>query len=350
MPHTLDLKIYKMTRFGYYSRKSKDAAPPIVDIPELLNNLMAWSAKLPIVQNCTFAGGETIDSEKILCVSVVKYTSNNDFLLTLWVAIDTGDKNSVGAIPKGALTNSQVVLEENTFSTGSIPGYPIYLYIIPELKIVTPVRINQGRNGIKEFKKYITGFLQRCSKYCNYETNEDGERVVSYFGKKGSSELNYLPSFKYKNWQDKNISEFLIANREKIKKVVKTDLIVRTTERSVARRLFGISTENDSRLTDVKFKYELDITPQEDELQAMIDEVVESEDNIELDYGFKIGSEMHWLGHALQKHRFTAEIRRRDNILFSASGVLSFLQGVRHTIIGELAKDDGDDEENKDDG
>lgn len=335
---TIELKIYKIKKFGYYSRKQGVNA--LDDSMELLQNLKAWMSGLRIVDNCTYAGTDAPGSDKTLCVSIVRNPPSNDLIITMWAGIDVGDKNAVGAItPQANPDNVQV--EENSFTPDSVPGYPIYFYVIPEYNLVTPVKINGSKNGIVGFNKYMNGFLQRCSKYVNYEVAENGDRKISHYGNSEHGDYGYYPGFSYSNWQRGDMAGFLREKREDIKRVIKKDLTVRGRDGGILQRLFHIQSANDDRMSGARFKYELDLTPSADELNAYIEEC-EADANGDVDYGFKIGSDVHWVSHSIQKHTFSANLRRRRGILYAGSSLLETLTGHRQRIIDGLSTNNED--------
>lgn len=340
---TIDLKIYQILRCGYYSRKQDVVA--LDDQSDLFTNLKTWISGQNIVNNCTYSGSDASGSDKTLCVSIIKDRDTKDQVITLWSGIDAGDKNTVGAISSRA-NPENIDVEERRFSEDSVPGYPIYFYVIPEYKLLTPIKINGSKNGIVGFNKYMNGFLQRYSKFVNYETDETGDRKITHFGKIDSEERGYFPMFKYRNWQRADIGDFLREKRDRIKRVIKKDITMRSRHGGILKKLFGFQSATDERIAGVRFKYELDITPSAEELESYIDECDQDQEG-DLDYGFKIGSDVHWIGHSIQKHTFSADIRRRGGVIYSGASLLEVMKGFRSRIIDNLSAEE--EEEDDDD-
>lgn len=346
--NTLDLKIYKIAKFGYFSRHQ--GAPPLGEFSDIITNLRTWIAGKNVVKNCTHCDSDAAGSEKTLCVSIVNSPVNNDFLITLWVGIDVGDGNSVGAIAANTVPGDDGVdIEENDFSVDSVPGYPVYFYVMADLGVLAPVKINGSKNGIVNLKRYFDGFLERYSKYVHYEMDERRNRKLKFYGNDSDENLNYYPIFKYSNWQRKDVREYISERRERIKKIIKIDHLVRAQERNSVSRFLGFgSAQGDNRLNGVKFKYELDFTPTEEELQHIFENHDSDDESRETEYGFKIDTDVHWLSHSIQKHRFTTELRRRNATLFSANSILTYLTSVRQHIINALSEDEDEEVEEGD--
>ncbi len=330
----IDTKLYRIKQIGYYSRSP--SAIPINNAKNLIENLKQWISTIPTIDTTTSPSDVDGVDEKIYCLSVVKSSHNNDHVITLWVGIDTGDGNIVGAI-KPSSNAGNIDLETRGFSDGSIPGFPLYFYVIPERNIIFPVRFNGSKNGIKIFQHYFYGFLTRYSSYCNYRTDEEGSRVVDFHGPPNSRDLGYYPRFSYRTWESGSVRERLHENVERITRVLKRSMAVTSSDRNLVQRMAGIAgSAIDDRFIGANFKYEIDYSPTVSEIDGMLSEYASDTDNSELDYGFKIGEDTVWLSHSIRKYTTFADVRKRQGILYSSSGIINALQSTRAQIITDV--------------
>jgi hypothetical protein len=91
---------------------------------------------------------------------------------------------------------------------------------------------------------------------------------------------------------------------------------------------------------DVRVKYELDHTPDADELEAIIEDWIAEHDARWDDVGFQIEGEQSpfWLSHSVAKTKFDLNIQRDNAEIINAESLLEALTENRAEILNLIAQ------------
>jgi hypothetical protein len=334
------LKFYKASHFGFYSRRA--TTPRLYDMEFTFREFSGWVANKRVKATVAARQSEGGEFEKIFCAACKRDEENGDYLIVLWMGIDTGDGNSVGAIPSDANTNDEGTnLQENEFDPGSIPGYPLYFYVIPSQNVICPIKIGKNQCSMVPFKKYFLGYLANVSSMCNYVVNQDGDRVcVSYGRNPEQIEAQYHPKFEYSYWIRNDDRAFISDNRLSISKVIKSEVMVRESARDLMSRVLGTGNVANRRTIEresVKFKFEIDMIPSEEELREMLESYDHARGEFgDLKYGFKIGATIYWLEHSIQRFKYDAEVGKVNSIVYNLDDLIASLRDHRTEIIASI--------------
>lgn len=335
---TISFKVFTVDRFGYYCNK-KDTAD-LDDFNGYLNELTEWAKDVDTLDSCTYTVKDITQSALFISCIESDVPGRKDKLLTLWQPVPTGAGNTVGALmPKS--TSENLVTNIKTFPEGSVPGYPLYYYIIPDERIVAPIKLEGTTPSFTPFKNYMTGFLEWHTGQCVYGKNEKGDTVLKYHVTE-EQDISYYPSFTYHKWQKTSAQDRIMQKCNQIKKIIKSDKIYHKRDTNYLQRLATkVFQSNKKRGLGATFKYEVEITPTAEELTAIFDEynlTHNDSDDAALDYAFQINNKLQWLGHTIQEHTLTKNVRKRDAIFYASQQLLRAIGSQRDDIISEHKK------------
>jgi hypothetical protein len=250
----------------------------------------------------------------------------------------------------GSATVSLTEIPQN-----SIPGYATYFWFLPSLDIFSTIQIqvNNKLNGQKNMKKYIHEFM---AKFTNYvvkqpKTNPDNTQEYDILGYRNTPSENcqkLYPRFETSLYQKKGQIDFIKENRLSIQKIIRKNKVDFQVRQDIAlwqkllEYLHITETNNTSEEeNNIHFRYEIDLTPTEDELNQIMDQwdSVHSTkwDNI----GFMLKDETspRWISHSIAKGDFDLELDRNDVGIISAESLLNALLNERQKILGLLEED-----------
>lgn len=347
------LYFYDITKAGYYKRGTEDLV--VCGISETLESLSKWIRRdaRPLSGTATFKPGPNSRLMPAYCAGIEQDVATGDFLVTMWNETETvdGEFASISDQPVG-----QAVVHLTDVPPGTIPGFATYFWILPKLRRYAVVQLRQSRNGRAEFDYYLKSYL---SKFTNHVIYDDGgnpnyfseidERVIlRYDPGNGSTDSSPLVP----QWASQRVTkpgpiEYIRNNRDQIRKIVRKNELSAAVKldrgwfHSFLRFLANEKHERSESIAEtVRIKLEMDFTPSEDELEAMVvDWETTREDGSgwnDVGFEFRSNQTTYWLSHAIPKATLLLDIEGRGQGIVDGRSLLAGLTAMRRTALEGL--------------
>jgi len=330
---------YDINAFGYF--KHGEDLPVFGDAASGLEQLRQWATSTGIVlrDTCTYEPDGQTDSLRTYCFDMVRSHQHGDFLLTTWNEIPTieGKTPTVnGAEPVGF---AHVQLSD--LPVGGIPGYPTYFWFLPGDNRFATVTFDAIMNGQQNLVHYLAGFLRNYSTHACRNTNSAGDiQVIGYRQSASDSPEHLYPRFQSSLCHNRTVLAYIRRNRQSITKYIRKLKVEPHITRNVGflRHIFEHATgldQNQRQPEPLKLRYEVDMTPSEADLNAMIEEWQRSPTTRWDDVGFKISGDdrnVRWLSHSLARADFDLDIVGDTSPTIGASALLAAIESQRDAI------------------
>lgn len=312
---------YSVAKCGFYKRREKP--PSFGDLADTFQQLADWSDGLELSLTKLIDPATDADTMPVYILEMAP--CGTGWILACWNEVPSNDGNITSVSKDSIVGAPQVHLNE--FVENSIPGYATYFWIIPERNVVASIKFSDFTTGLKAMSGYVCDFLTLESKYAIDAIDADGQPYIAgYTDKTDNVPTAAKPSFKLVTFSKKGRRAYLLENHAKIKKVVRVgrvtleNVVDRTTFQSLVRFLRGDPTKHQDVEVGVRSaKVELQFTPSEDELKAMIEADDADDDGSRWeDLGFELNGEDStiWLNRSRASETFTL------NVEVGASGVV----------------------------
>lgn len=330
------IRFYRIRQCGYYNRNIHCLG----SVTEMMRDLKEWTNGKVLNQTRTYSVDPNNNESGLLdtyCYSVVE--RNNDFLLTTWNRIADVD-GKVSSIDGQGYTG-QASVETTEPPSGYIPGYPAFFWFIPEKDLFATIQFNTPLNGRKNLDCYLNHFLEKFSSSVIYSI-EGGTNHILGYGTEEQYDIDLEPRFISSLFTQEGQIDYILANRESIRKIIKKDKLVysRPGEDVLFQNILSFlhiynnttvpTTENNICIT-------LEYNPSEKDLKDMIDRWKhESNENPSADIGFLMkgnSSHVFWLKESLASDVFGLDIRfLGQNVLVRPEDLLAELQAKQNRI------------------
>jgi hypothetical protein len=339
------ITFYNIDQCGYYKRRCND--PEFGDLSEILNDLWKWvnSNGMKLGQTCTYEIGDYSPGYRTFCFDLVKDKATNTYLLTTWNEVPSSANKVASAKSLDPVGQAGINLTE--LPDDAIPGYGTYFWFLPEKKLLTTIQFQHNFNGRDNLEVYLQGFLAKFSSYVVMEQSNNGESNILGYRKNCSREPNnsLSPKFKSRLYKKAGQIDFIKNNYIRIRKIIRKETINFSVERELALwqtllKGIGISNPTSSDTESERFKFELNHTPSENELEDIIDSWESNERSLTKwnDLGFKLEGETkpRWLSHSLARSEFPLAIERENDEIVNAPALLQQLIANQQDILSLL--------------
>ncbi|MBA3474873.1 MAG: hypothetical protein H0T57_16900 [Rubrobacter sp.] len=170
----MDIHIYRLTKCGFYARGEEE--PEFGYIGEWWDHFEEWVAeKEDVSLTATFNRPEEVP-RRLYCADTVRDEHGN-FGVALWNEAPAY-RGNVAYLPLDGRVG-QVQARTTRFPTGSIAGWPTYLWFLPRRSLVvalSPEDFGGYRgSGIRQAREYFHSYLGSRSRYARYRTLEEYE-------------------------------------------------------------------------------------------------------------------------------------------------------------------------------
>lgn len=344
------IQLYCLERCGFYRRGETE---PVFGLPhEWWNGFRRWVSNRPnVAATATFDHGASV-TRRVYCTATTTDDRGN-FGLALWNETPSNEAG-VSFIPVGDQVGN-VTAGEQSLPGGSIPGWPTYLWFMPDRHIVVALVADNMRGfrstGVPQARDYFRAYLEHHSQYVSRrlrtsdmegasyeilgyrrdETEEPDPRLTPYFD---TSPL-YLPG---------RLSEIRENWRDIRKLVVESEVHMPVPDQRGALDAllsrFGASMDN-NRANEERAKYRLAMDWQpwsEQDVDRIIDswESREAGDNYSVGVQFKGSSKIHWLGRTDGKGTVDVPDALSQQRLWRSEALKNAWAQAHHTVTALL--------------
>ena len=334
------ISFYRITRCGYYERGNPE--PEMGRVAPLLADLHQWiTTDRPTVRETqSFTPAEGSEHLPVHCYGMYRHPDTDEYLLTTWNETETGQGYFASVYADQAAGAAQVEAQE--VPEGTIPGFPTYFWFIPGQNLVATIRIDNRLNGHQGMNLYLSGYLERFARWVvtqNQQPKTLSVNIAGYAATEDSEVLRLRPDFKSSPVRLQGEIDYIRVHRERIRKMIRTDeyRTGRTEPRSFLRsalRAFGLRGEP-AVPNDTRYRCELTYSPDEDELNAIINHWQESHANRWDDVGFMFSGddEVKWLSRTTARDKLSLDLDYRNEVVVREDSLMNALQGRRDELL-----------------
>ncbi|PWN06708.1 hypothetical protein [Rhodohalobacter mucosus] len=344
MVETANLNFYEIINCGYYERGSELFR--YGNFQSLLTNLHTWVQNRPFELTKTYDSDDYKNTMPTYCFDLIS-NNNGNYLLTTWNETPT-DQGNVASVNRNSNVGEYDV-DVAEIDDDYVLGYPTYFWILPEQEIFATIRFNNPLNGHPNLKRFFTNFLSKYSQFVvvDEDGDEGNHEILGYrnMDERDPSIEQLVPKFHSMPMRESGSLGFLLSNSERIYKVLRKNKLSHRS-RELKNRLFeevGILERENNVDADneYKVKYELDISPTQENIRSVYDYWSQNIDgerddsNYWSDIGFKISGESgdYWLSSLLKKGSFDLNIQRHEEEVVVASSLLGVLEEQSDDIL-----------------
>ncbi len=338
MNENVKIQFYRISRFGYY-RYGQDE-PEFGSVSELLGELSSWvrSNGKSLSQTCTYELEDGEDEYRTFCFDLVNNSQTGDFVLVMWNETPTNEGRVVAVDGTQSVGNADVNFTD--LPEGSIPGYATYFWFIPEYDVFASIRFHHSLIiGKKSLDRYLKEFTAKFTSFVVTEETEEGVEIVGYSNNDDET-YNLAADFKSYLYRKPGQIEYIRQNIDSIKKIIRKNelnpqiVLHRELWQKILESLRIVPREN-TLSEEVKIKYEIPFTPNEEEINEIIAEWEENHESKWDDVGFKFESDaqIRWLSHSVAKDEYDLDVTRDNDEIVEAESLLSALTESRTVIL-----------------
>lgn len=337
--------LYRLESCGYYKRNEE--LPSFGGMHEVFCDFQAWINDMSPTVRETQTFTCTPDSSNLpaYCYDI-QSNKDGDYLMTVWN--ETPTLGGQFASVQGDVQVGKAKVETLDKPEENIAGYPTYFYIIPSAGLVCSIRFDGSITGIRNFNKYMRGYLERFSNWVVLEdakTNSLEARIVGYRNSNDSvASKAYFVRFLAKPSRKLGDIEKIKARRTSIRKIIRKDRYeVSKKEKKKFMTgflsLMGIQNINSvSQMAEYKVELEF-ISPSVEELDEIINSWdVETDHSSWDDVGFclKGDSQTYWLGSMMKKEELDIEMPLVQDGVAVASSLLEKISLKKDILINKF--------------
>jgi len=332
---------YNIERCGLY--EFGEDIPSLGELSKFLNQLQVWVKKngKSLDETCTYAVEESEDVDRTFCYDLVNNGITGDFLLTTWNETPSYEGKVAAVKAKSKVGNAKV--EFTKLPKDSIPGYATYFWFIPSRGVFASIRFQHRLNGKKNLDKYFKEFISKFSDYVVLSEKGDADfNIIGYSENDDDAPMNLHPYFKTSIVRKPGQIEYILSQKNNIRKITRHNRLIPKLEESQElwqKALKSLGLKKKKNLdTEVKFSYEFNFSPTEDDLKEMIDEWKKHHDSKWDDIGFTLKGEQvpRWLSNSLARDQYELDVKRIDDEIVDASSLLEKLTDKRDLILSLL--------------
>jgi len=264
-----------------------------------------------------------------------------DYVFACWNEVPSAE-GAVTSISKNSKVGAPAV-HKNPFDPNTIPGYPTYFWVLPDLKVIASVKSVGGASGMEAMQDYVKKFLLLKSQYVIDGLNEEGQyTVIGHTDRGDNIPQKVNPRFHAATFKKKGRHAFLLENHARITKVVRVGRVAvdkaldQTMLQSFIQFLGGDSNKTKHITGTRKVRLELQYTPSEAELKSMIEaDSADDESGRWEDLGFEIPGEGApvWLGRSRASDTFNVNLSDDGSGVFSVKELAEALAKQRAEML-----------------
>lgn len=338
----VNVTAYKITSCRFYDEARNEE---FGDTAAVMADFLEWVRGLGTIgESSTFEPTDNDNFLHVYCFDAREIPgATGAYLISTWNESESKDDSiqllSVNT-PIGQPDLSTVDIDPQTR-----PGYPAYFVVMPEKELLLNMRFEHRLNGSQGFKRYISGFMRECSKYCVW-SKKDENHLLGYSNDGPlEADSSYLPEFKYQLMRRSEDIHFLQRQVGNIRKVIRRALVRPTIEEHKtfldhAWILLGLRPNNRLKAA-INFEYEFKTRLTEEKLNGIIENYEENETDLPwADVGFvmaKKSQRVHWLSGKYSKEKCRIDVFRDTSGLIKTEALAATLgKGELERLISEV--------------
>lgn len=331
---------YRIEKCGFFKHGAEQ--PTFGKFADILSQLRQWTNGVELSKTKLSDGDEDTFPLYILDT----YPSGEDFILACWNQVPSFESGvaSVNASSKVGAPKIHI----NEIVDGSIPGFPTYFWFMPARGVFATLKMGKRVGGQQEMRQYIERFMGMASSHVvRSDEGADGElHVIGFQENEDSDVLNVRPFFRTRLFAKPSERQMFLANRTKIKKVVRrghftaTNKPTRKMWQGFVSFLRGSFDEGAANPVDRRVYIELEYQPTEEELRAMMDdETKDVKKGTWDDMGFEFTGDpnIHWLAKTVATETRTIELDCIDEATVSLKSIATAVAHHRAALLQLLA-------------
>lgn len=337
------VSFYCIEECGYYQRGNSN--PSFGRSVDVFADLYSWltTPGLTLKESQTFIKANNDESLPIYRYRVGQ-TQNNELILVMWNEVETAE-GKFASIPANATINSGHISTSN-IPQNNIPGFPTYFWFLPSSNRFATIQFGNRKKGTPTLQKYLQGFLERFSMWVEYagtETRSFDAEIVGYKNENVTFQNGEVhPKFKYSLIKKRGEVDYIRANREKITKVIRKDRFENIVENGRNRLLnsflsrLGLPHQNSIETIDSNFKFEVGMTPSQEDLESIISSWENGENDSWSNVGFKLSGESNprWLKSAEVKGEFDLDVSwEQEGTVVELESLVSEIKSHREDLL-----------------
>lgn len=340
---TMKISAFDVVRCGYYKKRNDN--PVFGSLPDTLIDLKKWVSGKSLSETKTFEPGDD-DVFPVYCFDIHHSQDKKYFLITTWNEVPTGEEGI--AVASGSSRVGAVDVETTEVGEGGIPGFPTYFYFMTDENLVFSVRPERQRHsGHNGLIQYMKSFLHKAASYVviNEDADDVDNHIIGYRPSPEGKITKVYPSYLSKLKRLPGQTEHLQAHRTLIRKIVRIDTLNLSIPKD--RHLVGKVLENmgwlDRKIVDqsMRFRYELDFQPNEEELNMAIQTGVEPQRPSRTGFVLSGSQDIYWLDHAYAKDDLVIHVSPDSNGVIDGLELLSELSKMHRQLEGIASGDGG---------
>ncbi|MDR0474116.1 MAG: hypothetical protein LBH43_10650 [Treponema sp.] len=338
MSEEITITFFQIHKCGFYKGGKKQFG----SIGELLPDLKKWAESVRYMVDTRLSGDEKEGDASDECREVFyyDYCENKDSsLLVLWNRLP----DVIGAVPTLSIKKQigdGIHCTVTDLPKDSIPGTASYFWFLPQQNCFATIARKNKTSNVKGMRKYLQTFLATRSSYCN--TGEDGKEITSYKDQKGKDVSDVTPYFQASLAQRKGQIDYIKANRQKIRKIIRKQKITKNLKvrLDIGKSLLVTMGVKKPRLGLIDFNtsYAVSYTPTEAELKEIIKEWEDTGVTEYDDTGFVLSrdTKTHWLGGEISRIKKDWELAYIDDEILNPQELLKSLDYCKNELAAVL--------------
>lgn len=317
---TAHVSFFSATQCGFYGRG--DNAPRFGGLHDTFAQLEEWGRDLDLSVTKLIDLDPGADDVPIYLLGVKAIGRN--WLLGCWNEVPAHD-GAVASISKNSKVGQAAKVHANPISPDTIPGYATFFYVVPARNAVACITFDGAASRRKSMAAYVRRFLNLESKYAIEEEAGDGViQIVGFTDQGDNVPLPVGPRFNLDPFQKAGRRDFLIANSDKVTKVIRRGHV--SLSKKVDLQMFQTFVQfvrgDKSKAADVTglhtVRVELAYTPTREELTSMI--TAEEDDSELLQWerlGFEVKGEDQpiWVDRTLARGEIDLSVERSSGVI-----------------------------------
>lgn len=369
-----DFQFYNIKQCGYY-RRGENETPEFGDMLTTLLDLKAWvESGREFGDTATYTISDDKEPQhtslrESYCFDLEYSKESNQFLLVLWIGVNTGFSQLQSAKRAGKV-GKVVVKDVQGLSEEDIPGFPVYFWILPKENIFASIRINKSPfTGQREMAEYFRGFLNQYGRYVHKERTESPEfdRAfnLNYKNLRNDSKVDaiddqeknnkidtvrIIPKYKTELRLKPSERNWLVSNHHRIEKIIRKttldmglDVNLNLFKRFVSSKMSAYPKD----LVDTRFETDVKVHLLKTDVETIIDEFHEEASTPWDNLAFKLSGakELYHLKDSRVKTLVNLELTPKKNKAFSASELLSEIVKENNYLVKafSIKSEDGGD-------
>lgn len=335
MNEDIRVTFYSINRCGYYHWGMKH--PTFGGVNDTFDQLLQWGHGADLSVTKLMDPAPDDDQLPVYLLGMTKF--GTDFVFACWNEVPSVD-GAITSISKNSKVGDPEV-QLNALDPNSIPGYPTYFWVVPEKGVIASIKFLNATSGMAAMQDYIKKFMALKTSYAIDGVNEEGQyTIVGYTNAGDKVPMNVQPRFHVGTFRKKGRRAFLLANHARISKVIRVgsvsvEKVVDQTFLMSAINFLRGDASRTTHMTGVrKAKLELDYTPSEAELMAMMDADDADEDGAKWEnLGFEVAGETIWINRSRASDTFSIELDPAEGKVMSVQAIAAALAKQRSEML-----------------